>query len=328
MLYENSIEFRQSPAGKMRRYFSFLNIIDLFKTAYGMVRSLILVFHIYPDVVFSKGGYASVPTVFAARVLRIPVVIHESDASPGRANTWAGKFAARIAISYPEAASHFPAEKTALVGNPVRRALRSVAHDGAHEFLKLSPETPTVLIIGGSQGAAILNDTVLGALPELLTKYQVIHQTGATLFEEVSKTAGVILENHEHTDRYKPFAYLNDLALRMAAGASAVIISRAGSGAIFELALWGIPAILVPIPTDISHDQTRNAFTYARAGAAVVIEQHNLSPHLLVSEIDRLVGRPEVREAMTSAAHAFSKPDAARHLAEGLLAIAMRHEIT
>ena len=228
LLFENGIEFRKSPAGKVRRYFSLLNITDAIKTAFGILKALFQVFSIYPDVVFSKGGYASFPTVLAARLFKIPLVIHESDATPGKVNRFAGKFAERIAIAYPEAASFFPKGKTALVGNPIRKALRTVAREGAYEFLRLSSELPVIVILGGSQGAQKLNDVVLGALPELVERYQIIHQTGDALFQDVERTARVVLEKSQNGSRYKVFPYLNELALRMSAGVATVIVSRAG----------------------------------------------------------------------------------------------------
>ena len=326
-LFENGIQFRQSPAGKVRRYFSLLNIVDVLKTAIGIIKSLFQVFFIYPDVIFSKGGYPSFPTVLAARLFRIPLIIHESDSSPGRVNRWAGKFAERIALSYADAAEFFPKEKTALVGNPIRRALKTVAREGAPEFLKLSPNIPVVFVLGGSLGAQALNDTILGALPEILSRYQVIHQTGDRNFTEVEQTSKIVLErNQEFRDRYKVFPFLNDLAMRMSAGIASIIVTRSGSGAIFEIAQWGIPAIIIPLPESVSHDQTKNAFTYARSGAAMVIEQANLTPHLLVSEIDRLMGDPELRIKMSAAAKTFARPDAARAIADEVLSIALKHE--
>ncbi|HEY4517633.1 MAG TPA: undecaprenyldiphospho-muramoylpentapeptide beta-N-acetylglucosaminyltransferase [Candidatus Paceibacterota bacterium] len=325
-LFENNIEFRASPAGKLRRYFSLLNITDLFKTSFGVLKALFEVWSIYPDVIFSKGGYASFPTVLAAKLLKIPLIIHESDSVPGKVNAWAGKFARRIAISYPEAASYFPSEKTALVGNPVRRMLQTTAHEGAYEFLKLSTTLPVILILGGSQGAEKLNDVLLGALPELVERYQVIHQTGEKLFVDVERTYHVVLEKSPHADRYKVFPYLNELALRMSAGAASLVVSRAGSGAIFEIAGWGVPSIIIPLPTPVSHDQEKNAFTYARSGAGIVIAQGNLTSHLLVSEIDRLIGNPTLREQMSLAAKHFAKPDAARKIAEAIIDIGLKHE--
>ena len=326
VLFENDIIFKKSPAGKMRRYFSFWNIIDVFKTAIGIVKTMWQVFTIYPDVIFSKGGYASFPTVVAARIFRIPLVIHESDATAGRANKWAGKFAEKIAIAYTDAADDFPKGKVAHTGNPVRHELFTIAGEGAHEFLKLKKDVPVILILGGSQGSEKINEAILGALPHLLNQYQIIHQTGKKNFKEVEQTARVILEGHAHIGRYKPLDYLSVLALRNAAGAASLVISRAGSGAIFEIALWGLPAILIPIPEDVSRDQERNAFAYARSGSGIVVEEKNLTPNILVSEINRLMDNESLRRKMSEQAKKFATPDAARIIAEALIDTALRHE--
>ena len=151
-LFENGIIFEQSYAGKLRRYFSLKNFTDLFKTGIGVISALISVWRIYPDVVFGKGGYVSFPVLFAAKILGIPVIIHESDSHPGRVNLWAGKFAKRIAVSYKTAASYFPAERVAFTGNPVRKDIVEAIHEGAKEYLKLEDPVPTILILGGSQG--------------------------------------------------------------------------------------------------------------------------------------------------------------------------------
>jgi len=280
-LFELDIIFKKSPAGKLRRYFSFLNIIDVFKTFVGILKAIPQVFSIYPDVIFSKGGYASFPTLFAARLLRIPVIIHESDASPGKINMWAGKFAHKVAVGYPEAATYFPKKKVAYTGNPVRRELYTTVREGAYEFLRLKKDVPTILILGGSQGAARINETVLSALPRLVEKYQIIHQTGKKHIKEMSTTAEVILEKSSYADRYKPFDYFNTLAMRMAAGAADLVITRAGAGAIAEIALWGLPSIIIPLESASGGHQQKNAFTYARAGAAIVIKEKNLTPPLL-----------------------------------------------
>ena len=172
-LYENGIGFKQSTAGKLRRYFSLLNFSDLFKTTLGSIRSIWQLYRIYPDVVFSKGGYASFPTVLAARILRIPVVIHESDASPGRVNSWAGKFARKVAVSYPETSGFFETKNknVALTGNPIRRELYDIGKKSGNDFLKFDLEVPTLLIIGGSQGSQRINDAVLDSLAKLVEKY-------------------------------------------------------------------------------------------------------------------------------------------------------------
>lgn len=325
-LFENGVTYKKNHAGKLRRYFSIQNFFDLFKTGWGIVVSVYQIYKLYPDVVFGKGGYASFPALFAAKILGIPVVIHESDTVPGRVNMWAGKFAAKIAVSYAEASKYFPQGKVAHTGNPVRKDITMPITAGAREFLQLEKDVPVVLILGGSQGAQIINDTILEALPNLLKECQVIHQVGKNNIAEVKATAEAVLFDSPLKDRYKPFDYLNPLALRMAAGVASVVVSRAGS-TIFEIASWGAPAILIPITNSNGDHQRQNAFNYARAGGCVVIEESNLTDNILISEIQRLIEHPEEREKMKVAASRFYKPQAARLVAEEILKIALSHEI-
>jgi UDP-N-acetylglucosamine--N-acetylmuramyl-(pentapeptide) pyrophosphoryl-undecaprenol N-acetylglucosamine transferase len=326
VLYANSITFISIPAGKLRHYFSLRNVTDGFKTLWGIALSLWRLYFLYPDVVFGAGGYASFPPLFAARILGIPVVIYATDAQPSRVNRWAGKFATKIAISFPDAAKFFPAEKVAFTGNPVRKHLMLPAREGAYEFLKLDPTIPIVWVLGGSQGSVALNDAILAGLPKLLETYQVVHQTGEAHIKEVEGRAKIALESSPYASRYKPFAYLNELALRMTAGAAKIAVCRSGAGTIFELATWGIPAVLVPIPEEISHDQTKNALSYARTGAASIIEQHNLTPGVLLAEINRILQHPETAHTMSNAARSFARADAGKVIAEALLSIALSHE--
>ena len=326
-LFDHEIEFVQVPAGKIRRYFSLLNITDVFKTIYGCISALISMFRIYPDVVFGKGGYGSFPALFAAKILKIPVVIHESDSAPGRVNAWAGRFAKKIALSYPEAAAHFTNKEgaVAMTGCPIRTEVAQPLSNGAHEFLQLEAGQPVVLVLGGSQGAQNINDAIIEGLPELLNRYQVIHQVGRKNIEEIKSTTGVILKDHKHSYRYHPFDYLNELALRMSAGVADVIISRAGS-TIFEIAAWGVPSIIIPLPRSVSHDQTANAFAYAKTGAAAVIEENNLSAHIIIEEVDRIYNSPNIKETMKRQAKAFSRLDSANLIADAILDIALQHE--
>ncbi|MEK7551944.1 MAG: UDP-N-acetylglucosamine--N-acetylmuramyl-(pentapeptide) pyrophosphoryl-undecaprenol N-acetylglucosamine transferase [Patescibacteria group bacterium] len=325
ILSENKIIFKKSSAGKARRYFSLLNIIDLFKTLWGIIKSVGIVFSIYPDVIFGKGGFGSFPTLFAAKILRIPVVIHESDSVPGRVNLWASKFARRIAISWKEAAEYFPQEKTAYTGQPVRKEFKKILKEGAREFLKLEEKTPIILILGGSLGSQLINDHLVSALGELVKKYQVIHQTGKNNLDEVTERAEVVLENNPNKARYHAFDYLNNMALRMSAGASDLIVSRAGS-TIFEIASWNKPSIIIPITDSNGDHQRKNAFNYERSGACSVVEEINLTSNILVSEINRILENPTVAEKMTSSAKNFAKPDAADKIAEEILNIALEHE--
>lgn len=323
-LFENRITFRKLPSGKLRRYFSLRNATDLFKSAWGIVRALGALYTLYPDVVIGKGGYASFPTLYAAKLLRIPVIIHESDSVPGRANLLAGKFARRIAVSYPDAARFFPAEKTALTGNPLRRELTIPLRSEADEFLKLESGTPTILVLGGSQGASILNDAIMQALPKLLDSYQIIHQTGSLHLEPMQKMFSVIVGNHPQRARYRPYGYLDQMLLKSAAGAADLIISRAGS-TIFEIAAWGIPSIIIPITDSNGDHQRQNAYAYARSGGCIVIEEANLTPNLLLAEINRILSNAALREQMREGARSFARLDGAEKIAQEIIAVLKEH---
>lgn len=324
-LFLNDIQFVHTSAGKVRRYFSLMNVVDFFKTAWGVTVSIFRIFFLYPDVIFSKGGYASFPTLLAAKLFRIPVVIHESDTVPGRVSLWSGKFATKVAVSYAHAAQYFPKEKVAVTGNPIRRSIANKTKEGAHQFLGLEEKVPVILVMGGSQGAQAINDVILRALPQLVSKYQIIHQTGEANLTEVQQLAAVILGDSEYKQRYHVFPYLNEQALRMAAGAADLVISRAGS-TLFEIAAWGLPSIVVPIARDITEHQSTNAIAYAKTGAAISIENNNLSPTLLVSEINRILGNPDLYARMKLAAEAAGSTDAAKIIARELLQIGLSHE--
>ena len=328
-LFENSIVYVRIPAGKTRRYFSLRNITDALVSLSGFLMALVALFRIYPDVVVSKGGYASVPVVLAARVLRIPIIIHESDAKPGRANLLAAKWASKIAVAFDSTAEFFPKDvrgRIARTGIPVRKALMRVEQEGARQYLGLESGTPTVFILGGSQGAVRINEVVLSALPELVSFANVIHQTGPANFKNVEAVSKVVLGKDPHASRYHPINYLDQVSMQRAAGAANVVVSRAGATSIAEIGLWKKPAILIPIPESISHDQRMNAYAYARTGAATVIEEENLTAHLFVAEIRRIVDDAEISKKMSSAAEGFTDVDAARILAKEVLAIALPHE--
>ncbi len=330
-LFENEIVFIKTSAGKMRRYFSLLNVSDLFKTFFGFIQACVTLLRIYPDVIVSKGGYASVPVVLAGALLRIPILIHESDIHPGRANTFASKFAYKIAVTFPQTASDFGsknAHKIALTGVPIRHAIALKETHGAKELLSLDTSVKTILILGGSSGSQKINDAMLGALPELVPFANIIHQTGRDSFTKVKALAEVILEKNTDLEksRYHPLAYLNVLSMRRAAGAADLVISRAGMTAITEIALWNIPSIIVPIPESISHDQKTNAYYYAQTGAALVIEEHNLTPHILASEIKRLLTNDPLLRDMAEKSTLFAKENAADIIAEEIIRITLSHE--
>jgi UDP-N-acetylglucosamine--N-acetylmuramyl-(pentapeptide) pyrophosphoryl-undecaprenol N-acetylglucosamine transferase len=324
LLKQNNITFIQNKTGKLRMYFSVENFIDMFRTFFAVIRAFFLLYKIYPDVVFSKGAYASFPVTLAARWLRIPVIIHESDSSPGRANKFAGTFAKRIAISFPRAAQFFPADRVALTGNPIRKELFEPIKEGAYEAFGFSPNIPTIFIIGGSQGAQRINDMLITASPELVKDFQIIHQIGAKNINTCKATIDMMLEKNPLKDRYKMLPYLNLQEMRMAAGIADLVVSRGGS-TIFEIAAWGVPSVIIPITETHGDHQRINAYEYARAGACIVMEENNLTPKLFVEEVKRIVGDKSISEGMRASAKTFTKKDAALNIAREIINILKQH---
>jgi UDP-N-acetylglucosamine--N-acetylmuramyl-(pentapeptide) pyrophosphoryl-undecaprenol N-acetylglucosamine transferase len=330
LLFENNITFVGVSAGKIRNNGNaknyLLNFIDLWKIFFGSLGALWQMFLIYPDVVFGKGGFASFPALLAARILRIPVVIHESDSRPGKVNAWASKFARRIAISYPEAINFFPKDRTAYTGVPVRKEVQDILDStSGRAQLKLESNLPVILVLGGSQGARFINNAIIDVIAKLIEKYQVLHQVGRNNFEVMKETKEVVLLNNPHKERYHIVDYMKSLDMKAAAGASDLIISRAGS-AIFEIALWAKPSIIIPIPQEISHDQRENAYAYERAGACDVIEEKNLTQGVLLAEIERIMSNPEYRDRMSKSAVGFARKDSAGLIANEIISIALEHE--
>ncbi|MCX6755131.1 MAG: UDP-N-acetylglucosamine--N-acetylmuramyl-(pentapeptide) pyrophosphoryl-undecaprenol N-acetylglucosamine transferase [Candidatus Nomurabacteria bacterium] len=325
-LFENGLIYEEVKTGKMRTYFSMKNFSDMFKTFLGIFSALYKIYSIYPDVVFGKGGYASFPTLVAARILRIPVIIHESDSAPGRVNLWAGKFAEKVAISFQEAGLYFPKEKTAWTGQPIRQEIQqTTSRDEALQYWKLESNIPVLVILGGSQGAELINNVILDALPRLVENFQVIHQTGVRNFKMVDDRSEVILANNPNKSRYQKVAFLNNLQMKTSAGVASIIVTRAGSG-LFEIATWGIPSILIPITNTNMDHQKKNAFNYARAGACSVIEEMNMTANILMAEIERITSDKITWARMAESARTFNKTDAAGKIAQAIVDIALKHE--
>ncbi len=327
LLRNNNITFKKITAGKLRVYFSLQNFVDPFKMLWGILSAFFKLFMLYPDVIVGKGGFASFPALVAARFYRIPVIIHESDSVPGRVNAWAGKFAQKIAISYPEAAEYFPEGRTALTGNPIREEFVRPSGKDFFKELRLDPLVPVLLVLGGSQGARLINDRMVTLAVRLIERYQVIHQVGEANMAETKPLIEALIATSPHKDRYRVYGYLDTDTMRMAAEAATLIVSRAGS-AIFEIAAWGVPAILVPITNTNGDHQRKNAYAYARAGGAAVIEEQNFTPNILIAEIDRLMDDKVKRDAMKDAARAFTRTDAAEKIAEQIIFVLLRHQIS
>jgi len=324
ILAKNNINFIKIPAGKRRKYFSILNFLGLFTTGFGLIVAFVKLYSLYPDVIFSKGGFTSVPVVLAAWLLRIPIVIHESDSKVGTANKLAAPLARYIGISYDEAAEKLPTHKIALVGNPLQKTFMETPLNPI-EALGLPADKPLIFITGGSLGSHRINNLILETLDELLPTYTILHQTGPTHEAAVKNAAVELLAGQTLLHSYFIKGTLTANEMHLAISGASLVISRAGSGSIFEIAHKGKPSIIIPIPETVSHDQRSNAYSYARTGAAAVLEETNLTDSLLTAEITRIMSDQTVYDAMAKAARQFARTDAAQLIANTLTGITNEH---
>lgn len=314
-------------SGKIRRYFSLLNLIDIPKTFIGLLQSFFVVYWLMPDVLFSKGGPGSVAAVVAAWFHRVPVLIHESDAVPGLSNLLSSKFAKKIAISFEGASKYFIPPKLIRAGNPIRPGMLAQKMDAASakETLGFSPETPLVLVLGGSQGSQKMNQYLIEVLKQLVPQAQILHQTGLQNFAEVKKTAEAafldIDVRLEIKNRYQPIAYLDGISMARALSAADLVIARAGSGTIFEIATFGKPSILIPLPSAANDHQRENAYAYSSTGAGIVVEEANFSASIFAGQIIKFVTNPDLMIKAGENAVKFAKPEAAKILVEEILSM-------
>lgn len=326
-LHDNNIQFIPVSTGKIRLYPSIKNFTDIIKIATGVCQALFKMFAIYPDVVISKGGHGSVPAVFAARILRIPIIMHESDTSPGRVNIWTGKFAEIIALAHKDAEPFFDKTKTSVVGLPIRNEIMHLPtpKEGAL-YYGFNEHIPTIFIYPGSQGAEKINNLILESLPELLKTYQIIHQCGPKNQKEVETRVSIILENYVYKSRYILKPFLDSVDVRHAAAASSLVISRGGS-TLFEIETWHIPAIVIPITHSNGDHQRKNAFHFAEIGAGIVLEENNALPHLFISKVNEILLYPETWKKMHNATKDIDKIDAAMEIAHQAILIGEAHEL-
>lgn len=333
ILEKTGVKISPIAAGKVRRYFSLLNIVDVPKFFVGLVQAFFKMFWFMPDVLFSKGGTGAFPTVLAAWFYRIPVIIHESDAAPGLNNLLSAPFSSRIAVSFESASKYFNPRKTAWTGNPMRRQLfeNRLVQETAKTELGFDAQKPLILIICGSQGSQRINNLVLVVLKDLIADAQILHQTGKGNFAEVQKLSRTALLDvkieKEIASRYKPVPYLEltvyeSLNLKTAFSAADLIVARAGSNTIFEIASFGKPSILIPLAEAANGHQKANAYEFEKNGSAIVIEEENLLPGIFVSQIKDLLKQPQLLQKMAQSAAQFFKPDADKILAEEIVKLA------
>ncbi|MBU1292073.1 undecaprenyldiphospho-muramoylpentapeptide beta-N-acetylglucosaminyltransferase [Patescibacteria group bacterium] len=312
VLQKEGIRIKTILTGKVRRYFSPKIILDIFKMPIGLIQAFLYLYVWMPDIIFNKGGFGSVPVVLVGWLFRIPILTHESDTIPGLANRLGAMFSKRIAVSFVSTGKYFPSKKTALIGNPIRSAI-PMTSEKAKTILGLTSQKPIILILGGSQGAQALNQAILGILPQLLEKYEIVHQCGFNNFEEIKR------ETSQISSDYHLFPFLNESQMSAAQLLANLVISRAGAGSIAEIAACGKPSILVPLPGSGSDHQKENAFAYAQAGATTVVEEENLTLSIFLNEISQILDNPELSQKMSINAKNFSRPEAAQKIAETLI---------
>lgn len=279
------IKVRKIKAGKLRRYFDMKNLSDIFKIAFGIIQSIYHIWKFEPDVVFSKGGFASVPVVVASWMLGVPIITHESDITPGLANKINSFFATKVLVSFDETQKYFNINKTILTGNPIREDISMGIAQRAKKTFGISNDLPTLLVMGGSQGAKRVNEAILVALDDLLENFNIIHVCGKNNFNEVKKRA----EERKigNIERYKPFQFLFD-EMKDAYAICDLIVSRAGANSIAEIIEVGRPSIIIPLSTAANGHQESNAKWLSDKGLARVIYENELSGGRLFKEIVNL----------------------------------------
>jgi UDP-N-acetylglucosamine--N-acetylmuramyl-(pentapeptide) pyrophosphoryl-undecaprenol N-acetylglucosamine transferase len=318
---EHGIAYHAIPTGKLRRYWARENLTDLaLNVPAGMVAAFRLLRRLRPGVVFGTGGFVAVPVVIAAAVARIPIVIHEQTAAPGLANRIAARFARRIAVSWADGSSVFPAAKVVLTGNPLRPELRSGSRADAVARFGLDPSVSLLYVTGGAQGATRINRAVGEALPMLLEHTQIIHQCGSNAVTNDRRW----LEDRrarlpaELARRYTVMPFVGAELADVYAAAS-LVVARAGAGTVNECCQLGVPALYIPLPSASRDEQTANARLVERAGGCVMVRQSALKPERLLERIRSLLGDPAALKAMGDRARALAVPDADERLAQVIL---------
>ncbi len=289
LIAEFQIPYYGISSGKLRRYFDPKNFSDPFKVLKGFGEAVHIIRDLHPDVVFSKGGFVSVPVVLAAKHCKVPCIIHESDMTPGLANKLAIPAAWKVCCNFPETLQYLPAEKAVLSGSPIRQELLHGDAAAARKFTGLSEDKPVILVMGGSLGAAAVNEAVRRILPTLLKSFHVIHLCGkGKLDPSLSGLSG-----------YVQYEYINEELKDLFALAD-IVISRAGANSICELLALHKPNLLIPLSAAASRgDQILNARSFEHQGFSLVLEEEAITNEVLLQTIRKLYDeRDSFREAM------------------------------
>jgi UDP-N-acetylglucosamine--N-acetylmuramyl-(pentapeptide) pyrophosphoryl-undecaprenol N-acetylglucosamine transferase len=325
LLRHEGVTIKIIKAGKIRKYVNpksvLQNIIDVsYKIPVGLIQSFLYLRKIQPQLIFSKGGYGSFSINWSAKKLKIPIFLHESDIVPGKATKIFAQSATKIFTSFKETKiDDIPNEKIICTGNPIRKEILNGDRKEAKKIFKLNDKKPVIFVWGGSQGAERINNITLAMLPDILKNFEVIHQCGEKKINEIWSTAQIIVKEKGLIKDYHPIGFLDEKELKHAYAVSHIIVSRAGSGAIFEIAAIGKPSILLPLLEAAQNHQAKNAFIYAKTGASVVINSKNPTPSLLYINIMSIFSEPRKLKTMGKAALTFAKPDAAKAIAKFLI---------
>ena len=291
LIEAQNIPYIGISSGKLRRYFDWKNFSDPFKVLKGYRQAVSTLKKLKPNIVFSKGGFVSVPVVLAARHCHIPAIIHESDLTPGLANRIAIRGAKKVCCNFPETIKYLPADKAVLTGSPIRRELFSGDAKASLRYCGFPDHSkPVILVVGGSSGSKVINDNVRKVLPELLKQFYIIHLCGkGNLDDQLKNVSGYAQFEYARTELTDMFA-LADLA-----------ISRAGANSICELLALHKPNILIPLSAAASRgDQILNAKSFAKQGFSYVIEEEKLTEQLLLSAVKEVYAdREKYKTAMS-----------------------------
>jgi UDP-N-acetylglucosamine--N-acetylmuramyl-(pentapeptide) pyrophosphoryl-undecaprenol N-acetylglucosamine transferase len=271
------VPFTGISSGKLRRYFHIKNLTDVFRVIKGIGDAMLAVRRIRPAVVFSKGGFVTVPVVIAAKLQKAKVILHESDMTPGLANKLSLPFADKVCVCFPETARHVPRGKAVLTGTPIRRELYDGVKEKAAEICRFSENKPVILVMGGSQGSVKINEALRAILPKLLKHFNVIHLCGKGHRRAELTDAG-----------YAQFEYVSAELPHLLAYAD-LIVSRAGANSISEFLALKKPNLLIPLSRAASRgDQILNAASYAKQGFSMVLQEENLTETVLYDLIQEL----------------------------------------
>lgn len=297
LIEAENIPYYGIATGKFRRYFDWKNLSDPFRVLKGIGEARKIIRKIDPDILFSKGGFVAVPVVLAANKCHVPVIIHESDMTPGLANRICLKYARKICCNFPETLSHVPEGTGVVTGTPIRDELKKGSAAKGFAFTGLDSNKPIILVMGGSQGAVRVNNCVRAALPELLKKYQVVHLCGK----------GHLDESLKDTEGYRQYEYIREELPDLYAMCS-LMISRAGANAICEISTLAIPNLLIPLGSDASRgDQILNARSFEKQGFSMVLEESGLTEKALVDKVNQLYeNRDQYISAMKHSQHTDS----------------------